>query len=117
MWKIFGERKTADWKPTVSSSGTIVGATDSRFTFSENVKPNEAKQYLAEWLESGDARQAAWAAHFILRDRETHAIPLLLAYVHKYGFDPVFEANADLTRQYGQRSNTRSMPCPRCWTH
>ena len=100
MWKIFGERKTADWKPTVSLSGMIIGATDSRFTFSENVKPDEAKQHLAEWLESGDVRQAAWAAHFILRDRETHAIPLLLAYVHKYGFDPVFEANADLTRQY-----------------
>jgi len=100
MWKIFGERKTADWKPTVSSSGMIIGATDSRFTFSENVKPDEAKQHLAEWLESGDARQATWAAHYILRDRETHAIPLLLAYVHKYGFDPVFEANADLTRQY-----------------
>jgi hypothetical protein len=100
MWKILGERKTANWKPTVSSSRMIIGATDSRFSFSENVKPNEAKQHVAEWLESGDARQAAWAAHFILRDRDTDAIPLLLAYVHKYGFDPVFEANADLTRQY-----------------
>lgn len=100
MWKIFGERKNADWKPTVSRSGMTIGATDSSFTFSENVKPHEAKQHFAEWLESGDARQAAWAAHYILRDRETQAIPMLLAYVHKYGFDPVFEANADLTRQF-----------------
>lgn len=100
MWKIFGERQNADWKPKVPPSAMTNGGTDSTFTFSENVKSDETNKHLPEWLESSDPRQVAWAAHYILRDRETKAIPLLLAYVHKHGFDPVFEANADLTRQY-----------------
>lgn len=100
MWKIFGERQNADWKPKVPLNAMTNGGADSAFTFSENVKSDEAKQHLAEWLESSDPRQAAWAAHYVLRDGETNAIPLLLAYVHKQGVDPVFEANADLTRQY-----------------
>jgi hypothetical protein len=100
MWKIFRERQNADWTPKVSPSEMTSDGADSIFKFSENVKSDESKQHLAEWLESSDPRQAAWAAHYILRDRETNAIPHLLAYVHKHGFDPVFEANADLTRQY-----------------
>ena len=62
------------------------GTADSTFTLTENVKPEEAKQHLAEWLESGDARQAAWGAYYALRDRDTKSIPVLLAYVHKRGF-------------------------------
>lgn len=100
MWKIFGERQNADWKTKLLPSAMTNRGTDSAFIFSENVKPGEAKRHIAEWLESSDPRQSAWAAHYILRDRDTEAIPLLLAYVHKQGFDPIFEANADLTRQY-----------------
>jgi hypothetical protein len=99
MWEIFETRKNADWAPRAPASAMMDGSDDSKFQFSEDVNHNKAKQYLAEWLHSGDARQAAWATHYILRDRDVNAIPLLLAYVHRQGFDPWLEANADLMRQ------------------
>jgi hypothetical protein len=99
MWRIFEKREAPDWKPESLASVTTGVTDDLAFTLTENVRPDEAKKHFAEWLGSRDPRQAAWAAHYVLRDRDAVAIPLLLDYVHKYGFDPEFEAAADLERQ------------------
>jgi hypothetical protein len=81
MWKIFGNRRSSDWKPTISYDSTA-NAGAPEFAFSEAVTSSEARRHSSEWLHSGDPRKAAWAAHFAVRDRQTQAIPSLLAYVH-----------------------------------
>jgi len=100
MWSIFEKRMDAKWQPETRRSEPEAKR-DRRLAHPlESGTPRLAKEHLAEWLESGKPREAAWAAHYILRDKQTKAIPLLLAYVHKHAFDPVFEAETDYSRQY-----------------
>lgn len=99
IWGIFEKRMDPDWQP--QSSGTVEARQGEKaFQFTETTTSEFAKTHLADWLQSGDPRQAAWAAFYCVRDKQTRAIPLLLAYLEKHSFDPVFEIEA--TRTYPQ---------------
>lgn len=100
MWAIFERKTDANWHPSAGQNDGAIGDEYATFPLNEGITPKEAKAHLAEWLESGDARTVAWAAHYALRDKNTAGIPLLLAYLHKHAFDPVFEAGADYSRDY-----------------
>jgi hypothetical protein len=100
MWAIFEKRTEANWQHRMTQNEPRTKDAATAFPLNTKLTPEAAKTHVAEWLQSGDALQAAWAAHFIVRDKQTKAIPLLLAYVHKHAFDPAFEAETGYLMQY-----------------
>lgn len=94
MWKIYAAKDDPDWKPHPIAAQ----ANATAFAFGDNVTGAEAKRHLAEWLRSGEPREAAWAAHYVLRDKVQSAAPMLLNYVHVHAFDPAFNVNTDYVR-------------------
>jgi hypothetical protein len=99
MREIFDARSDLHWSPKTVADAAMQNPAPNILAFNERVTPAEAKRHLAEWLHSGDPRAAAWAAHYILRDRVVTAVPVLLDYVHIHSFDPAFNMNTDYVRR------------------
>jgi hypothetical protein len=91
MDEIFAKRKAPNWTSEKRENNS--GAEE--FVLNEQVPARVARANSQEWLESGDARKAAWTAYFAGRDKEAKTVPLLLAYVEKHAFDPEFALEKD----------------------
>lgn len=93
---IFEKRMDAAWHGEPLQAEPAIKKRGQRAALApdEDVTPKAAKAHLAEWLRSGTARDAAWAAHYAARDKQIEAIPLLLDYVRKHEYDPAFEAGS-----------------------
>jgi len=50
----------------------------------EQITPRDALTLAPDWLQHGDARQRAWAAYWIGRDRQLQEIPSLIDVLNKY---------------------------------
>jgi hypothetical protein len=54
----------------------------------EQIDPKDALALAPDWLQHGDARQRAWAAYWIGRDRRGQEIPELIDALNKYETSP-----------------------------